>query len=156
MFEKDRHTAEDRALKVLGQGLVRRTEGILELIEAAVVVLAFQVTLDGLQHLLNLLEAGIETGDLLLSCEFLLELEMAVLVLFALVANFADDVARSLVDKFDASSEVNKLVGPGLLLRLGLGSDWLLLLLLLLLWWLLLLLVVLLLGWWGCAGLSSL
>lgn len=94
------------------------------MVEAAVVVLAFQVTLNGLQHLFHSLESGVEAGDLFLAGEFLEELDLAVGGLGVLASEFADDVVGGLVDDLDAVAQVGEL-----LLKAGVDRGCLLLLL---------------------------
>lgn len=96
--------------EVLGQAEVRRAQGFLKLVEAAMVVLALQVTLDGLQHLFHFLESGVEAGDLVLAGKLLEELDLAVGGLGILASEFTEDVVGSLVDALNAVAQVGKLL----------------------------------------------
>lgn len=83
----------------------------MELVEAAAVVLPFQVTLDILEHLFDALEAGVQSSNLVLCCQVLEELGVAGLTSGSLVSHVLEDGVGSLVGELEAAAEVDELCG---------------------------------------------
>ena len=89
---------------------MRRAQGFLQLVEALMVVFAFQVPLDSLQYLFNFLQSGVQAGDLVLTGKLLEELDLSVLALGALVSELTNDAIGSLVDALDSVTQVDELL----------------------------------------------
>lgn len=96
-------TIEKSALQILRQAHVRGPQGLVQLIEAVAVVLAFKVTLNVLQQLLDLLQAGIKVGHLLLDSHLLKKLYMA-------IVRFGGQAAEVAGNALNTVAEINELV----------------------------------------------
>lgn len=116
-------TAQQVALQALGQADMRRPQSIMELVEAAAVVLTLQVSLDVLKQGLDTLEAGVERSNLVLGGGVLENLRVTSITLGGLHFHVLKDGIGGLVLELDAASKVNELSGDA---RICDGVLWLL------------------------------
>lgn len=82
----------------------------MELRKAVTVVIAFYITLNALQNLLDALQSCIKGSHLVLTGQFLNELGLTVFALGALVSDLPDDVVGGLADELDTAGEIHILL----------------------------------------------
>lgn len=88
---------------------MRRPQGILELVEAAAVVLALQVTLDVLEQLFDTLESGVQGSHLVLCCEVLEDLGVSGLAPGSLAPQVLENSVGGLVGELEPAAEIDEL-----------------------------------------------
>ena len=99
-------TIEECALQILREAHVRGPQGLVQLIEAVAVVLAFQVTLNVLQQLLDLLQPGIKIGHLLLGSHLLKKFDMAIFRFGGLAAEVAGNAVSGVIEALNTAAEI--------------------------------------------------
>lgn len=88
---------------------MRGSQCLVQLIEVATVVLAFQVTLDVHQDLFDSLQSGVEVGQLILCSHLLEEFRVSILALGDESAEISDHIGAGMVEEFQTGTEINQL-----------------------------------------------
>jgi hypothetical protein len=90
---------------------MRRPQGIVELAEAAAVIPSLQITLDALEQGLDALKASVESCEIALRGQVLLQLRMPRLALGGLVSHVLEDSVGGLVGELEAATQIDELRG---------------------------------------------
>lgn len=102
---------------------MRGSESVVELVKAAAVVLALEITLDALKKLLDALESGIQSCDLVLRGKLLQKFRLAGFVLGCLASHILEDVGGRFVGKLETTAEVDELGGNSII-QDSVASRW--------------------------------
>lgn len=96
-------------MQALAQAQMRRFQRLVELVEAVFVVTARQITMQGLQHQLDALEAGVEGSQLALGSHVIEKLRVAGVALGGLGFDVLQNRVGGFVGQLQAAAEIDEL-----------------------------------------------
>lgn len=105
-------TVVDGALEIFSKAEVRVLQGLLQLGKPVLVVLAFEVALDGLQGLLDSLKPGVQNSHHIFGGYVLQELLVVLVYLGRDRGDLTDQVGACVVDELESGVQVCELLFP--------------------------------------------